>query len=93
MAPRVSVLTRFDFILKNASLLINKANIESQTFGLTALLLPSLHSYRLLLYYIEALVVKMFKTLQCNHSPFHLKFEHFDVTSVVLIYNSGNGHC
>ena len=34
----------------------------------------------------------MSKTLQCNHSPFHLKFEHFDVISVVLIYNSGNGH-
>ena len=37
-------------------------------------------------------MVKMLKTLQCNNSPFHLKFEHFDVISVVLICNSGNGH-
>ena len=34
----------------------------------------------------------MLKTLQCNNSPFHLKFEHFDVISVVLICNSGKGH-
>ena len=34
----------------------------------------------------------MFKTLQCNNSPFHLKFEHFDVISVILICNGGNGH-
>ena len=26
----------------------------------------------------------MFKTLQCNNTPFHLKFEHFDVISMVL---------
>ena len=30
----------------------------------------------------------MFKTLQCNNSPFHSKFEHFDVISVVLISNN-----
>ena len=78
MAPRLFMLTRFYFIKqKRVFTRINNANIESQTFGLTALLLPSLHSYRLLLYYIEAQMVKMFKTLQCNNSPFHLKFEHF----------------
>ena len=63
MAPRVSMLTRFDFMQKKASLPVKKANIESQTFGLTALFLPSFHSYRLLLECIEAQVVKMFKTL------------------------------
>ena len=32
------------------------------------------------------------QNVQNNHWPFHLKFEHFDVISVVLIYNSGTGH-
>ena len=45
--PKIIHVNEVSLYFKNASLPINNANIESQTFGLTALLLPSLHSYRL----------------------------------------------